>query len=55
MDIKMDFFLQKSGFTNMHIFDKVHLGFSSNFAKIYFNINGLQTPVFSKDEFCFVS
>jgi hypothetical protein len=26
-------FLQKSGFTNTHLSEKVHLGFSSKFAK----------------------
>jgi hypothetical protein len=34
MDIKLEQFLQKSGFTNTHISEKVHLGFSSNFQKI---------------------
>jgi hypothetical protein len=38
MDIKLEQFLQKSGFANTHISEKVHLGFSSNFAKNYFNI-----------------
>jgi hypothetical protein len=33
MDIKLQQFLQNSGFTNTHISEKVHLGFSSNFAK----------------------
>jgi hypothetical protein len=28
----------KIGFPNTHISEKVHLGFSSNFAKSYFNI-----------------
>jgi hypothetical protein len=34
MDIKLEQFLQKSGFANMHISKKVHLGFSSNLQKI---------------------
>jgi hypothetical protein len=38
MDIKLEQFLQKSGFTNTHISEKVHLGFSQNFAKNYLNI-----------------
>jgi hypothetical protein len=33
MDLKLEQFLQKSSFTNTHISEKVHLGFSSNFAK----------------------
>jgi hypothetical protein len=33
MDIKLEQFLQKSGFTNTHKSEKVHFGFSSNFAK----------------------
>jgi hypothetical protein len=33
MNIKLEQFLQKSGFTNMHLSEKVHLGFSSKFAK----------------------
>jgi hypothetical protein len=38
MDIKLEPFLQKSGFTNMHISEKAHTGLSSNFAKNNFNM-----------------
>jgi hypothetical protein len=53
MDWKLEQFLQKSGFTKTHISEKVRLGFSSNFAKNYFNI--WIPPVFKKAEFYFVS
>jgi hypothetical protein len=38
MDKKLEQFLQKSGFANTHISEKVHLGFFKNLAKNYFNI-----------------
>jgi hypothetical protein len=37
-----------------NIFHLIEFGFSSNFAKIYFNIYGLQLPVLNRVEFCFV-
>jgi hypothetical protein len=38
MDIKLEHFLQKSGLTNTHIPEKIHLEFFSNFAKNNSNI-----------------
>ena len=38
MGTKVEFFFQKNWFTKTYISKNVHLGFSSNFAKINFNI-----------------
>jgi hypothetical protein len=53
MDIKLEQFLQKSGFTKTHTSEKVHLGFSSKFCKKL--LQYMDPPVFRKVEFCFVS
>jgi hypothetical protein len=51
MDIKLEQFLQKSGFTNTHISEKVHLGFSSNFAKKLFQYLDYNLPFLKKLNF----
>jgi hypothetical protein len=48
MDINLEQFLQKSGFTNMHISGKVHLGFSSNFAKKLLQFMDYHLPFLEK-------
>jgi hypothetical protein len=51
MDIKLEQLLQKSGFTNTHISEKVHLGFSSNFAKKQLQYMDYNLPFLEKLNF----
>jgi hypothetical protein len=51
MDIKLEQFSQKSGFTNTHISEKVHLGFSSNFAKKLLQYMDYNLPFLEKLNF----
>jgi hypothetical protein len=51
MDIKLEQFLQKSGFANTHISKKVHLGFSSNFPKKLLQYMDYNLPFLEKLNF----
>jgi hypothetical protein len=51
MDIKLEQFWQKSGFTNTHISEKVHIGFFSNFAKKLLQYMDYNLPFLGKLNF----
>jgi hypothetical protein len=51
MNIKLEQFLQKSGFTNTHISEKAHLEFSSNFAKKILQYMDYNLPFLEKLNF----